>query len=200
MPREKAKEQRVESQPEQPQSGIFEPKSFDPAQAPPSGARRAAWLLIGCGIALAAVLAWLLLRNPFLKPVRRYFKGLRRQDAAVMCEAFPAWLVDSSQNTDVSIYDTCVAAVANTKLSYGTDYSVRISLAEKTEVEESYLERLASGIAKQYGQETEISKGLRVTLAVSYRSDGAEYAQTEYARIYKINGRWVLLDVPTTEP
>jgi len=72
-------------------------------------------------------------------------------------------------------------------------------LGGRTAVTEDYLEQIQEGISTQYGVDVKVTKGYWLSLAVTYSDDESEYVIQEYARVYKINGRWVVLDVPGVE-
>ena len=82
-------------------------------------------------------------------------------------------------------------------LDYGKGFKAKVSLSAKTEVGRDYLDKIESGIKAQYHTDVSISKGYWVRLCVLYRSSGSEQEVTRFARIYKIDGKWYLLDVPS---
>lgn len=181
------------------ETGIFEPKALPADRIPVSGTVRAVRLAVFLAMIVIGVLIWLALRDPFMKPVRRYYKGLTKGDPAAMAEAFPGWLVDADtdENT-VSVTDMCAAIVSATKFYYGEGAKAKANLVSQQEVDAAYLERIAQGIRTQYHYDVEIKRGVWITMEVLYTSpDGAERRRTEYARIYQINGTWCLLDIPS---
>ena len=179
-------------------SGIFEPKPLPPEQMPLTGVQKA-WRAAAVIAALLLVFTvWLMLRNPFMKPVNRYFKELSRRDPAAMTGAFPKFLVNAPKNGEsMTIEEMCQAMCSSVNLYYGADAKVSASLVTKKEVDREYLDRIETGIETQYGKDVSVSKGVWVKLLVVYKKDGKEQEATQYARIYKINGSWVMLDVPS---
>ena len=166
---------------------------------PLSGSQKALRFGIAVGVLLLIWVIWGLSRNPFMKPVRTYYKGLSHEDPAQMAEAFPSWLVDAPvSGNEMGIPDMCSASVTMAKLSYGTDFSVRAGQSERKEVAPEVLEQIASGIEARYHVKVNVAKGYWLTLNASYRLGTGDTVQAvEYVRVYKINGRWVMLDIPS---
>ena len=183
------------------QQGIFEPKP--PMQAPESGMKKAWKLITVLAVLVLAGVIWALSRNPFMRPVKIFYKGLEREDYTAMAEAFPAWLRNADQGEgNITVSDMGAAILSATKMNLPTG-DIQPSLRSRTAVEEAYLTQLEQGIESQYGQKVRISAGLRCTLSVQYRADSHTadaYDMTVYVRLYKINGRWVMLDVPSETP
>lgn len=186
--------------PEQPlgEQGIFEPKPLNVDRLPVSGTVRAIRLGVFLLMISAGVLIWLALRNPFMRPVKRYYKALNKRDTAAMTEAFPEWLAgaDTDEGT-VTVEDMCAAIVSATKYYFGQDSKATVVLRKQQEVGEEYLTRIADGIFTQYQRKVEITRGCWLTFDVTYKTADSEQTRTEYARVYRINGSWYLLDIPS---
>lgn len=181
------------------QQGIFEPKPLSADQIPRSGKEKALRLGIVLLAGLTALIVWLCLRNPFMRPVQQYYRALSARDAAEMTGAFPAWLVNSEKKDDaMSIGEMCAAIVSATNMQVGSQATVKAELVSVQEVEQAYLDRLSDGISSQYHTDVSITRGAWIKLLVSYDSSGTVSERSEYARVYKINGKWCLLDVPGT--
>ncbi len=183
--------------PEAQQSGIFQPKP--PMQAPKvlSGEQLAKRVAIVLAVILIAAGIAILFRNPFLKPVKKYYKGLEQQSVDAMSEAFPAWLVNAEVDDDtITVHGMCDVILTSAVYAYGTDFDVDYELITRTDVSESRLEQLESGIAVRYETEVEVSKGYTLKLLVTYSAGDHEAEVTEYASVYRINGTWCILDVP----
>ena len=186
--------------PEQPlgEQGIFEPKPLNVDRLPVSGTVRAIRLGVFLLMITAGVLIWLALRNPFMRPVKRYYKALDRRDPAAMTAVFPEWLVNADTDEDtVTVEDMCAAVVSATNYYFGQDAKASVVLRRQQEVGEDYLKRIADGIFTQYQRKVEITRGLWLTYDVTYQGEGTEQTRTEYARVYRINGSWYLLDIPS---
>ena len=179
----------------QQESGIFEPKPISADHLPLTGAQKGWRIAAVIAVLLLAFTIWLLLKNPFMKPVNQYYKGLSKRNTAAMSEAFPGWLTSAKKDEDsMGIADMCV----NVSLYYGKESTVKVSLISKQDVERDYLDRIEAGIKTQYQTDVTISEGVWLKLLAAYRKkDGSETEQIQYARVYKINGRWVMLDVPS---
>ena len=191
-----AEEQNKQTQ-EKEMSGIFEPKSVPVTGLPLSGTQKAVRFCIALGVLLLAVIVLVMLHNPFMKPVRRYYKALEQRDAARMCDAFPSWLTDADLDAQtMSIYDMCSMVVTASSYNYGADAEIGVKYAAKTAVDAEYLAQLEAGIESQYGVSVRITKGWRVALDVTYTDGENTVTVTEYARVYRVNGRWVIFDVP----
>ena len=186
-----------ETKNQMPEQGIFEPKPLSADRIPVSGTVRAIRFAVFLLMVTAGVLIWLALRNPFMRPLKAYYKGLSARDPAAMSEAFPDWLVSAQVSEDaMTVTDMCAAMVSASRMSYGQNVKAEVSLVSQQEVGADYLDRLAAGIRAQYQRDVEVTKGWRLTLMVSYTADGREQSHTEYARVYRIDGAWRLLDVP----
>jgi len=70
------------------ESGIFEPKAPQKIKGASDAQKALRFLFFLAAVVLGALL-YLLLRNPELRPVKKYYKGLDKQDVDLMCEAFP---------------------------------------------------------------------------------------------------------------
>ena len=179
-------------------SGIFEPKPIDTENVPLSGPQKAIRLTIILAVLVLIGIICLLLRNPFMKPVKSFYRGLSHGDVISMTQAFPKWLTEAKVSEDtVTTADMCSAVLSAAELDYGKGFKAKVSLSSKTEVGRDYLDKIESGIKAQYHTDVSISKGYWVRLCVLYRSSGSEQEVTRFARIYKIDGKWYLLDVPS---
>ncbi len=179
--------------------GILNPKPVQPVKVL-SGPQKATRLVIAAVVLIAIIVSVILIRNQYQKPIKTYYKALNQKDASGMCEAFPSWLLDAPADPEaMSIYDMCSVIVSSVNSRYGSACRVSADVNTKTEVEESYLQQLEDGIRSQYQVEVDVSKGFRLKLVVVYSNGGTEYQAIEYARIYKINGHWYLLDVPNDQ-
>ena len=199
--KEQTKEQETqEVRPEQP-SGIFEPKPLNPADIPRSGTQKAITLAAVIGVLVLIACIVTALRNPFMKPVKQYYKGFSADDADKMGKAFPGWLLDARVTEDtMTVYEMCSAMLSEKLLNYGEGQKIKAALAAKTPVEEDYLHKIADGIQSTYHVPAEVTKGYRCTLHVTYEVQGGKpYTATEYVRVYRINGKWVMLDVPSDQ-
>lgn len=179
-------------------SGIFEPQPIQTDKAPLTGPQKAFRLLIILSVLVLTGLIWLLLRNPFMKPVKEFYRGMSHSEINTMTQAFPKWLsaADVSRET-MTVSDMCSAALSETGMRFGKNTKVSVSLASKTEVGKEYLERIANGIEVQYHQKVSISKGYWIRLRVTYQFNSIETEEARYARVYKIDGKWYLLDIPS---
>ncbi len=184
--------------------GILSPKQPVIAKVA-TGTQRAVRLAIVICVLTVAVIVFLLVRDRYQKPVKVYYKALEAQNADKMCDAFPSWLVDAEVPEDsMSIHTMCASMISTVRANFGDGCKVDMDYAGKSEIEESYLTKLEEGILKQYQVEVEVAKGWQVKLDVVYSYENAigeenAISMTEYARIYQINGKWCLLDVPGSQ-
>gem|GEM_PF-3139373 len=192
-----AKDVQTEQPAREQQTGIFEPKPVGAVGLPLSGTQKAIRFCIFIGILILIAVIVYVLHNPFMRPVKRYYKALMKGDAAAMCDAFPSWLTgaDTDEET-MRIYDMCAMVVTATNYNYGSDAKIEVKYASKTEVGADYLNQLETGIQSQYSVDVNITAGWWVTLDVTYTDGEDSVTVTEYARLYRINGRWTMLDVP----
>lgn len=184
--------------------GILPPKQTVAAKVTTGTQRAVRLAVVLCVLAVAAIV-FLTVRDRYQKPIKVYYKALEAQNADKMCMAFPAWLVDAEVSEDsMTIHTMCASMISTVRANFGDGCDVDMDYAGKTAIEESYLEKLEEGIQKQYQEEVDISEGWQVKLDVVYsyvnpmNATGEENAisMTEYARVYKIDGKWYLLDVP----
>lgn len=176
--------------------GILQPKPPQQVKVL-TGTQIAVRLVIAVCILVAAVCVLIAVRSRYQKPLKTYYKALAKQDAAAMCDAFPVWLVNADVPEDsMTIHDMCSVMISSVRTNFGSAYDVNAGLVAKTAVAEDYLLQLQDGIFKQYQTRVEVQEGWRVQLSVVYSYEENEITMTEYARIYKINGQWYLLDVP----
>ncbi|MGN0647435.1 MAG: hypothetical protein ACI4J3_02250 [Oscillospiraceae bacterium] len=187
--------------------GILPPKQPMVAKVT-TGTQRAARLAVVLCVLVVAVIVFLGVRDRYQKPIKLYYKALEAQNADKMCMAFPAWLVDADVSEDsMTIHTMCASMISTVRANFGDGCNVDMDYAGKTAIEESYLAKLEEGICKQYQVEVDISEGWQVKLDVVYsyvnpmNGAGGENAisMTEYARVYKIDGKWYLLDVPGSQ-
>ena len=179
--------------------GILPPKPPVAAKVT-TGTQMAVRLVVLVGLLVLGIVGFLMIRDRYQKPMRLYYKALSNKDASKMCQAFPGWLVNAEVDEDaMSIYDMCAAMVSTVGANFGDGYEVEMDYVSRTAVEEEYLNRLEEGILSRYQTKTEISEGWQVQLSVVYSNGGNEVTMTEYARVYRINGSWCLLDVPGSE-
>lgn len=180
------------------ESGIFEPKPQTMKRK--SGAQKAKELLIGVGVLVGIGLVVLYCRGLYLKPMHSYYKALNKLNPEKMCGSFPNFLVNADVNAEtMSIYDMCSMVTASAKTTYGTDFKTDVTVLSYEEKDAEYLQKLESGIRAEYQREVNISAGRWLTLSVTYEYGEFENTVTEYVRVYKINGKWVMLDVPSGE-
>lgn len=176
--------------------GILQPKPQQQVKVL-TGTQIAVRLVIVVLILVTGVCIFIAVRNRYQKPLKTYYKALAKQDAAAMCDAFPVWLVNADVSEDtMTIHDMCSVMISSVRTNFGSEYDVDAGIVAKTAVEEDYLMQLQEGIFKRYQTRVEVQEGWRVQLSVEYSYEGNEVTMTEYARIYKINGKWYLLDVP----
>lgn len=181
------------------QSGIFEPK-------PPmeikmkSGSQKAKELVIAAAVILLAAIIIVWVKGLYLRPVKTYYKGLTKTDTAVMCKAFPKWLCNADTDSDtITVDEMCKTIVSSVLSTCGKNCRVSAEKVRFTEQDDAYLQKLEDGIEAKYGKEVDISKGRWVTLNVTYEYSGKKQEMIEYVRLYKINGKWCMLDIPSTE-
>lgn len=188
------------SSPQQQTSGIFPQK---PPMQPlniKSGKRKSIELLCGAVVVILAFIFISILKNSYLKPVHTYYKGLSKSDTSAMCEAFPSWLRNANTDDEtITVEGMCNTIMTSVLAKCGADCKVSAEMVSYSEKDDAYLNTLEEGIETQYGKTVNITKGRWVKLNVTYQYGGGKQEMTEYARIYKINGRWVLLDIPGAE-
>lgn len=176
--------------------GIIKPKPPQQVKVL-TGTQIAVRLVIAVAVIFIAVIVLFLVRSRYQKPLKIYYKALAAQDAVEMCEAFPSWLVNADVSEDsMTIHDMCSVMISSVRTNFGSAYDVKMGLAEETAIDEAYLQQLQDGIFKQYQVSVQVEEGRSIQLSVVYSSESSEMTMTEYARIYKINGQWYLLDVP----
>lgn len=179
--------------------GILQPKPPQQVKVL-TGTQIAVRLMIAVCVLVIAACAFWVVRNRYQKPLKTYYKALSKQDVDAMCDAFPTWLVNADVAEDsVTVRDMCLVMISSVRGNFGNNYDVDASLVEKTAVAEDYLLQLQDGIFQQYQTRVEVQEGWRVQLSVVYSYAENEVTMTEYARLYKINGQWYLLDVPGSE-
>lgn len=180
------------------QSGIFEPREIDHGKLPLTGTQIAKRIVLAIVILLLAALLYVMLKAPYMKPVKTFYSGIEKKDVVTMCEAFPTWLVTArSTEESATVADMCTVVLNLTRVGYGADVQPKASEKSKKEIEQSYLEKLQNGIKAQYGIDAEITKGYSVKIGVAFENHGSIRSVDQYVRIYKIDGKWVLLDVPS---
>ncbi len=179
--------------------GILPPKQPVMAKVA-TGTQRAVRLVIVLCVLTVAAVVFLVIRDRYQKPIKAYYKALEAQNAGKMCEVFPDWLVDAEVSEDsMTIYTMCSSMISTVRANFGDGCDVDMDYAGKSGIEESYLTKLEEGILRQYQAEVRISEGWNVQLSVVYSANGNELTLTENARVYKINGKWYLLDVPGSQ-
>lgn len=187
--------------------GILPPKQSAVAKVT-TGSQRAVRLVVVLCVLIVAVIVFLSIRNRYQKPIKLYYKALEAQNADKMCMAFPAWLVDADVTEDsMTVYTMCASVISTVRANFGDGCNVDMNYAGKTAIEDSYLVKLEEGIQKQYQADVDISEGWQIKLDVVYsyvnpmNAMGEENAinMTEYARVYRIDGKWYLLDVPGSQ-
>lgn len=179
-------------------TGIFDTDSPDGIKLPLSGPQKAFRFTIIISVLVLAGLIFLFLRNPFMKPVNAFYRGLSHGDVNAMTSAFPAWLSDASVPAGtMTTADMCSTVLSASEFDYGKGVKARAGLISKSEVSKDYLERIASGIRTQYHKDVSITKGYWIRLRVIYQQKNIQAEQILYARVYKIDGKWCLLDVPS---
>lgn len=181
-------------------SGIF------PEQQPAlefkvkTGTQKAIELVVGAVIVLLAIIIISLVRSSYMRPISTYYKGLSAMNEKKMCQAFPSWLRNANVDDDtITIEGMCLTMISSVVTSCGNDYKVSADMVSFADKDEAYLQKLETGIESEYGKNVNISKGRWVKLNVVYEYGEFKQEMTEYARVYKINGRWVLLDIPGAE-
>ena len=182
------------------ESGIFEPKPLPAKHKVKSGAQKATELLIVVGVLVVIGLVALYCRGLYMKPVRSYYKALAKLNAAKMVDSFPVFLRDAeSDGESMTVYDMCSFVAASAKTEYGTQFKTDVTLLSYEEKDAEYLQKLEEGIKAEYLRDVDVSAGRWLTVTVNYEYGDAENTVTEYVRVYKINGKWVMLDVPSGE-
>ena len=196
----------MEEKPLQPQneapaqpSGIFEPKPQMQAVGIKSGKRKAMELAIAVVAVIAVVIVVAVCKNLYLKPIRGYYKGLSKDSVDKMCDAFPAWLVNAQLDAEsVTVYDMCTMVTSTAKLGYGEHFKAKAKLVTYEEKDDNQLETIENGIFSTYHQKVSVTEGRVLTLSVTYKyGDGKQNVVNEYVTLYKMNGRWVMIDVPS---
>lgn len=191
-------EQEQNTAPQQ-ETGIFEPKPLDPKMRPLSSTQKIVRFCIFVGAVLLVGIVFALTRHPFMKPVRTFYKGMTAHSAEAMCDAFPAWLVNADVPDDtITVWQMCDTLLTAVGYNYGRESEFTVKFHGKREVEPERIVRIEAGIASTYGVAVDITKGYYVTVHVIVDDGSDEPATvTQYVRLYKINGRWVMLDVPS---
>ena len=182
--------------PQEPQ-GIFEPKEFHPEGMPRSGKEKAKRLMIAVGAVLLVLLAFMLLKDPFMRPAKTFFKGLTAHDTEMMASAFPAWLAQKTDDDKDAVTQMCETMQSAAEIYYGKNASYKASLNTKTAISQERLDKLAEGIKTAYGVNVKITKGWNAKLVIGVKNGSSEQSFVQYVKIYRINGRWVMIDVPS---
>ncbi len=179
--------------------GILPPKPTAVVKVPTGTQRAVRLVIVLCVLAVAAIV-YLMVRDRYQKPIKAYYKALESRDADAMCDSFPEWLVNAEVAEDsMTIHTMCASMISTVRANFGDGCKIDMDYAGKTAVEESYLAKLEEGIFKQYHAEVKVTKGWDVQLSVVYSANGNELTMTENARVYNINGKWYLLDIPGSE-
>lgn len=181
-------------------SGIFPEKPPAQPLKVKTGTQKAIELVCGAAIVMLAVIIIFIVRSSYMRPINTYYRGLSAMKEQKMCNAFPSWLCNANVDDDtISIEGMCRTILSSVVTACGNDYKVSAEMVSYADKEDAYLQTLETGIESQYGKKVNISKGRWVKLNVTYEYGETKQEMTEYARVYKINGRWVLLDIPGAE-
>ena len=181
--------------------GIFEPKQVELKKQPLTGKQLSVRIIIAASLVIIGLLAYFLLSDPYKRPVNKYYKGYSAGKPEVMAEAFPEWLRNAEvSDTTMTVNAMCTAMVTLKKSNYGENAEVQMGIIAESKVDEKRLSQIEQGIKSHYGVNTDVTEGKNLTLSVRYiLSSGKEYSNLEYVTVYRIGGKWYMLDVASDQ-
>lgn len=127
----------------------------------------------------------------YKSPIKKYYKGLNKCDADTYAAAFPDFMEVDKSVTDSSLKDQ----KKDDEKDYGDNVKYSYKILKKTKVDKDDLKNVQEYISKKYDKKVKVSKGFKVKIKNSVKGkEDYDYATSD-RYVYKIDGKWYVLNV-----
>lgn len=152
-------------------------------------------------IALIIVIS-IIVGNAYKKPIKKVVEGVNEQDDEILCDALPDFLIKKYDKADKNYGKNVREKIKNKIKSWeenetydiGDDPEVSYEILDKIEYTEEELESIKSQIKASYDKKVDVTKGYSVALIITIEGEDGEYSYPEEVSVYKIDGKWSVLD------
>lgn len=136
-----------------------------------------------------------LISGRYKAPIKKYFKGLNKCDADTYVAAYPDFLKKADTYKDSTLKDR----KKNLEKTYGDNVKYQYKILKKTKVEKKDLEKVQDYVKDKYKEKVKITKGFKVKMKQTIKGkEDYDYA-TDNMFVYKIDGKWYILDIDPEE-
>jgi RNA polymerase subunit RPABC4/transcription elongation factor Spt4 len=153
--------------------------------------------IIGGSIAAVVVVIVALLVSliggRYKSPIKKYVKGLNKCDAESYMAAYPSFLKMETKDK------TLTERKKNLEKTYGDNVKYSYKVLKKTKISKDDLKKVKEAIQDKYKENVKVSKGFKVKVKQTIKGKKDYDYATDYAFVYKIDGKWYILDIDPEE-
>lgn len=174
---------------------VVETKGANESTSTPAQNDTKKMAIIG-GAIIAAVIVLLIIifsivGGRYKAPIKNLVKGTNKADADIYLKAYPEFLDMGKTIDDEYLKDK----IKDNEKDYGDNLKYSCKILGKEKIDKDDLKYVQDYIKETYDEKVEIKKGFEVKLEKKYKGkDDFDY-YTSTAYVYKIDGKWKILDV-----
>ncbi|MCR5146609.1 MAG: zinc ribbon domain-containing protein [Clostridia bacterium] len=149
-------------------------------------------IIAGAAAAVIIVLAIIIssISNGWKKPIDNYFKGMEKGNLKTYTKAFPDFYnekLDLDKDDMERMHD-------NLEDEYGEKIKISYKITKKENIKKDDLKNVQEYISKVYKEDVKVSAGKEVKVKATIKGKKDEDTDTSKMYVYKINGKWKLLN------
>ena len=124
------------------------------------------------------------------KPIDNYFKGMEKGNLKTYQKAFPDFYNDKVDLDD----DDMDKMHDSLEDEYGEKIKITYKITKKENIKKDDLKKVEEYISKVYDEDVKVSAGKEVKVKATIKGKDDEDTDTQKMYVYKINGKWKLLN------
>lgn len=146
----------------------------------------------GIAAAVVVILAIIIsiVSGGWKKPIDNYFKGMEKGNLKTYTKAFPDFYndkIDLDQDDMDKMHDSL-------EDEYGEKIKISYKVTKKEDIKKDDLKKVQEYIEKVYDEDVKVSAGKEVKVKATIKGKDDEDTDTQKMYVYKINGKWKLLN------
>ncbi|MBR3673259.1 MAG: zinc-ribbon domain-containing protein [Clostridia bacterium] len=145
--------------------------------------------IVAAVVIIIAIIASIL-GGGWKKPIDNYFKGMEKGNLKTYTKAFPDFYNDKVDLDD----DDMEKLHDNLEDEYGEKIKITYKVTKKEDIKKDDLKKVQEYIEKVYDEDVKVSGGKEVKVKATIKGKDDEDTDTQKMYVYKINGKWKLLN------
>lgn len=148
-------------------------------------------------VLIVIILAAALSTPAYEKPVEYFITGISNGSYKTMKKAMPKFVIEELEDNSYFDMEDMIEEAHDEMIDeYGKSVKLTYKVKRKKSIDKDDLEDIEDMIDDYYDKEIKVSKGYELRVEMILKAKGESEKEKIDINVYKINGKWYLLEMP----